>query len=111
MKDHIISAVSQIDTRKDIFWGAVALIGMCACMYMYLVTVTVRNIVTNRQLSAQISNVGEQLSAKEFSLISMKNGVTMDYAQTLGFAEAKEKVFITPTSVSVVSTNTQGNTI
>src|SRR5437868_10132476 len=99
MKEKIL----QFETRKDIFWVSLGLIGLCACMYVYFITTAVRNVVSQRQVSAQASNLSEKISVKEFNFISVKNKVTMQYAQSLGFSEAKNKVFITPTSVSYVS--------
>ncbi len=102
----------NIDKRKNIFYGAAALIGLCVCMYVYFVTTTIRNIVAEKQLSGQISDVSQKLSTKEFSFIRLQNNVTLSYAQSLGFVDPKQKVFITPKSVSFVSANTSnGGTI
>ena len=93
------------ERSKEIFWGAVALIGLCACMYIYCITATVRNIVENKNLVAQASDLSGQISAKEFSYIALQNTITLQYAQSMGFSDAANKVFITPTSVSFVSSS------
>ncbi len=95
--------IFHIDTRQNVFIASMVLIGLCAVAYIYCVTATVRNIVEKKNLTAQAQNIGAKISAKEFTYISMQNTLTMDYARSLGFAEATEKVFITPTNVSFVS--------
>lgn len=99
----------QFDTRKNIFFGAIAIIGLCVCMYIYFVTSTIRNIVILKQLTVQISDQSQKISTKEFNSINLKNNVTLQYAESLGFSEAKKKVFITPTSVSYISSNSSAN--
>lgn len=95
----------HIDQRKNIFFGALVLIGLCSCMYIYLVTTTIRNIVAEKQFASQVSDLSQTISSKEFSLIHMQSEVTLQYARSLGFSEAKDKVFITPKSVSFVSSH------
>ena len=105
----MVERTLQFDNRKNIFWVAITVIGVCACMYIYFITSAVRNVVIEKNLAMQTSNLSEQLSSKEFAAINLKSNVTMQYAQSLGFSEAKNKVFITPTSVSLVSSDTSDN--
>jgi hypothetical protein len=98
--------ILTVDNNKNIFFGAMTIIGLCVCMYIYMVTVTIRNIVTAKNISSEVSNMSEKISSKEFAFIDLQNKVTMNYAKSLGFAEAKQKVFITPRSVSFVAANT-----
>ena len=107
MKEKILRI--DIDGRRNIFFMALGMIGLCMCMYIYLVTATIRNIVTEKIIASQISDMSQKVSSKEFALISMQSKVTLQYAQSLGFADAKEKVFITPKSVSYVSANDRAN--
>jgi hypothetical protein len=107
MTEKILSI--HIDQRKNMFLGAMTLIGMCMCMYIYMVTTTIRNIVAEKNISSQISDMSQKISSKEFALIGLESGVTLEYAQSLGFADAKSKVFITPSSVSYVSSNPSNN--
>ena len=100
----MLTKVLQLDTRKDILWVSLSIIGVCVCVYVYLVTATVRNVVSKREMAKQITSMTEQLSTKEFDLISMESKITLSYASSLGFSEAKQKVFITPASVSFIST-------
>src|SRR5882724_3301589 len=93
----------QFDTRKDIFWTLTAVIGVCMCLYIYCITATVRNVVNTRHISLQAGNVSQQISSQEFAVIDMQSKITPEYAQSLGFVEAKDKTFISPTSVSVIS--------
>ena len=97
-----------IDTRKDIFWVSLALIGLCLCSYIYFATQTVRNIVAKKDVAMESQNISQKLSSKEFALISMQNSVTLDYAASLGFSDAKNKVFITPSRVSFVGSDVNG---
>ena len=99
----MIEKALQFNTRRDVFWVSLATIGLLLCAYIYCVTVTIRNIVTEKRLTLEISNMNQKLSSKEFSLISMQNNVTLSYAESLGFSDPKQKVFITPRSVSFVS--------
>lgn len=100
-----------MDGRRNIFLMALTVTGLCVCMYIYLVTVTIRNIVTEKTIASQVSDMSQKVSSKEFALISMQSKVTLQYAQSLGFADAKQKVFITPKSVSYVSSNSGDNAI
>ena len=101
--------ILHIDNRKNIFWTATVVIGVCVSLYIYCVTTTIRNIVTEKQLSNHLSNMNQKISVKEFDLINDKSKITLDYARSLGFAEAKQKVFITPKSVSYVSSDALNN--
>jgi hypothetical protein len=106
-----IANVMSVDTRKDIAWVSIALIGLCLCSYIYFATQTVRNIVAKEDIAIQSQDISQKLSSKEFALISLQNNITLDYAASLGFTDAKNKVFISPSRVSFVSDSTNGNTL
>lgn len=101
IKEHIMSI--HMDQRRQIFLGALGIIGVCVCLYIYFVTTTIRNIVTEKHIASEVSDMSQKISSKEFELIAMQNKVTLQYAESLGFAEATQKTFITPTSVSYAS--------
>ena len=104
MKNNIIiEKVMQFETRRDIFWVASGMIGLLLCGYVYCVTVTIRNIVTEKALATDISNLSQKISSNEFSYINMQNQITLSYAESMGFQDPKEKVFISPKSVSFVT--------
>ena len=93
------------DNRKNAFWIASALIGLSICSYIYFVTATIRNIVTEKNLAVQISDMNQKISSKEFAFIDLQDRITMQYAESLGFTDPKQKVFISPKSVSYISSN------
>ena len=88
--------------RKDIFWGSVIVIAACACLYVYCITATVRNIVEKKTLAQKGATISEQISTKEFQLIAMQNTITLQYAAGLGFSDPTVKTFISPERVSFV---------
>src|SRR5579872_1715667 len=98
----MVEKALQFDNRKNMFWIAAVCIGLSVCLYIYFITATVKNVVLQKQLSLEVGNLSEEVSVKEFSSIALKDAVTLQYAESLGFAEAQNKVFITPTSVSFV---------
>ena len=88
--------------RKEIFWMSLTVLAACVCVYVYCITATVRNIVENKTLAIQTTNISEQISTKEFQLISLQNTITLQYAATLGFSDPTVKSFVSPQRVSFV---------
>lgn len=95
--------ILQFNTEKNIFRVLVSIFILCAIFYIYIINVTVRNIVTRGDLENKISEMSLTIGNKEFQYISLRNGVTLSMAHSLGFREVKEKTYISNKAVSYVS--------
>jgi len=89
--------------EKNIFWILSGIIFFSAIFYIYCITSTIHNVVARERLETKSGEIALSIGQKEFDLIGLKNNITLARAQNLGFSEVKNKIFITPHSVSFAS--------
>jgi hypothetical protein len=80
-------------------------IGVCATLYVYCVTTTIKNIVRVEDMHSQMSELSLALGQKEFDVIKLKNNVSLSYAETLGFVPVTSETYITKQSVGFLTEN------
>jgi len=90
--------ILQLHTEKNIFWTLAGIFLLCVGFYVYSITTTVHNVVERQNLENKASALALAIGANEFKYISMRNGITLSYAQSLGFTETHDKVFLSRTS-------------
>lgn len=93
----------QLNREKTIFWSLLAILVLCAAFYMYCINTTVHNIVIRQNLENDASSLALTIGSEEFRYISMRNGVTLAMAYSLGFADVTEKTFISKKTQNQVS--------
>lgn len=94
MKEKIL----QLHTEKNIFWTLAGILLLCAGFYTYSITTTIHNVVERQNLENKASTLTLAIGANEFKYISMRNAITLSYAQSLGFSESHDKIFLSRTS-------------
>jgi hypothetical protein len=95
--------ILQLNTEKNIFRILITAFIFCAVFYIYLINVTIRNVVTRENLENKISELSLTIGNKEFQYISLRNGITLSMAHSLGFRDIKEKTYISNKIVSYAS--------
>lgn len=93
----------QLNREKTIFWTLLAILVLCAGFYMYCINTTVHNIVIRQNLENDASSLALTIGSEEFKYITMRNGVTLAMAYSLGFGDVKEKTFISKKTQNQVS--------
>ncbi len=89
--------------QKNIFWTSVAFIILCAGFYMYLINMTIHNVVAREGYESEATRVMLAIGTEEFNYIGMRNNITLARAYSLGFSDAGEKTFMTRNSKGFVS--------
>lgn len=67
-----------------------ACIGLLSIMYIGFFVKTISNTVERQRGEREIKNLSADVSELEFAYLNNKSLVTMDYAKSLGFIEAKD---------------------
>ncbi len=106
-----MSLRSKIITYTDgggLFWLLVSTIVLVALFYIYSVNQTIVMVAERNSIESKISAHRTSITRLESAYIAKKNEITMELAQSLGYSEAKQIVYISKKSVSVLS---RANTI
>lgn len=93
----------RIDNREPIrayVWAGFGLILFGVITYGYLVHNSIVNIVSRQNLETEISTISAQVVSLEAEYIKLKNGVTAELAQSLGFVSPVSKKFVTKSAVN-----------
>lgn len=99
----MVEKVLELNREKTIFWTLLGILFLCAGFYMYFINTTIHNIVTRQNLESESSKLTLAIGSEEFKYISMRNGVTLDLAYSLGFKDITAKRFISKSVNSQVS--------
>ena len=74
--------------------AAVVLLVLLFASYAALVNQTVRSVVERRNLEADNSLIGSQVSELEFAYMGQKNAITPERAAGAGFSEARHITYV-----------------
>jgi hypothetical protein len=96
-------AITHLSREKIVFWILAGILLLSVGFYMFCINSTVRNVVSREKLEADSSKLALEISNKEFQYISMRNAITFEYAETLGFKEVSQKTFLNKNSTKTVS--------
>ncbi len=95
--------ILQLNTQKNIFWTLVGILFLCAGLYMYYVTSTIHHVVSRQNLEAKASQLTLKLGSEEFQYVSLRNGITLARATSLGFTETSPATYISRDTLPQVS--------
>jgi hypothetical protein len=93
----------QLQREKTIFWSLLAILVLCAGFYMYCINSTVHNVVARQNFENVASALTLSIGSEEFKYITMRNGVTLSLAYSLGFTDVSQKTFISKNIQNQVS--------
>jgi cell division protein FtsL len=93
---------------SGVFWLIVSAIVLVALSYVYSVNRTVILVAERNDIESKIAAYRTDISNLESRYISERNAVTLELAQSLGYGEATDVVYMPKKAVSVL---TQANTI
>ena len=92
--------ILNIHKNKVIFLAMLLVSALSVVVYIYAVTRTVHNIVNRQSIETELSKLSTNISELEFQYIAIKNGVTIDFAKSLGFQLSNRTVFVTRATVA-----------
>ena len=90
--------------KEKLFGIAVLSLVLIIFLYFTVLMATVFNTVKTARAEQEIKYLNHDISALEFELISIKNGLNMELAYSLGFKEAEDIKFIQKKSVATILT-------
>lgn len=101
-----MNEVLQFHKEKLIVWALFCIIVFSLVSYMFFINMAVLNTVTLEETENSFATRNAEVSELEFSYISLKNSITLQYAYEKGFVEAKEVHFASRQSPRNLSLNT-----
>jgi len=86
MTQYVREHIEKIETPM-LTWALFGVIGLLIISYAYFINATIVNAVTKTSLENDISTLTSTLGEKESEYLTLKRGISIAYAQTLGFQE------------------------
>ena len=99
----MVEKVLQLNREKTIFWTLLGILFLCAGFYMYFINTTIHNTVSRQNLEKEASQLTLKIGSEEFKYITMRNGITLGLAYSLGFKDVEAKTFISRNNSSSVA--------
>ncbi len=89
---------------KPLVWLLVFAIVFSLCFYIYAINKTVRNVAKRQSLQTEFSNLSAQIGEYEFKYISIKNGIDLSLAHSIGFETSQDIKYVSrKSSVALAS--------
>ncbi len=76
------------------------LLVVSVCSYGYLLNKTIHNVVARQRSGELVASLGGKVGELESRYITLKDSVTLDLANSLGFQSVQNPVFISRTALS-----------
>lgn len=92
--------LNNSEQPKALFWSLVIIIFISLFSYSYLVRASIVNIVNRQSMEKEIVDLSSQVLTLESEYIKIKNNVTPEVAQSLGFVTASSQKFLAKNSNS-----------
>lgn len=86
---------NSIEPLKIWFWSLIGIFVFCLFSYGYCVRGAIVNIVTRQNMESELSLLDSKVIQLESEYIKVKNSITSELAQGLGFIEASNQKFVT----------------
>ena len=99
----MVEKVLQLNREKTIFWTLLGILLLCSGFYMYFINATIHNVVIRQNLENESSSLTLSIGRKEFQYITMRNGITLSLAYSLGFRDVSAKTYISRNSSDKVA--------
>ena len=91
------------------FWSLIGVILLCFFSYGYLVRGTIVNIVARQNVESELSFLNSKVINLESEYLKVKNGITLETANGLGFVAVSGQKFVTKNTekpgLSLVTSN------
>lgn len=87
MTQYVRENIEKIET-PILTWALIGMIGFLVLSYAYFINATITNAVARTALENELSSISSSLGEKEGSYLALKKGISVAYAQSLGFREA-----------------------
>jgi hypothetical protein len=104
---------NRIDTieyrEKQIFWSLFSIFFVLLFSYGFLINSTVMNAVSKQQMQKEMITLNSDLNSMEFEYLSLKNKITIDYANSLGFVTVSYDKFASISSSDKMSLSINEN--
>jgi hypothetical protein len=90
---------------KLLFYTLSMLVVGLILMYAFFVNQTILNVVERRDFQRDIAILSTKVGGLETEYIQKKNGITLEYAYTLGFYNVEEPNYISTKDTNVLTLN------
>lgn len=89
----------RIDSNREPvkfwFWSLVVVFSFCLFSYGYLVRGAIVNIVARQNMESEILALNSNVIKLESEYIKLKNSITLELAQNMGFVNVSAQKFVT----------------
>ncbi len=79
------------NVESKLFWTLAVLLGICIMVYTYSISSLTVNVVERDRMSRTAHEIAIKVGDLEQEYLSLQKGVTLAYAQELGFKEVTAK--------------------
>ncbi len=77
--------------ERKLFWTLSALLGVCIVVYIFSVLSLTMSVVERDRMSRTTNEIATKVGDLEHEYLSIQNGITLAYAEGLGFNEVNAK--------------------
>jgi hypothetical protein len=99
MVETIKNKIDSIGIReKKIFWVLFSVFAFLLFSYGFLVNSTMMNAVSMQKMEKEMVALNSDVNSMEFDYLNIKNKITMDYANSLGFVSVSYDKFASVSS-------------
>jgi len=93
-----------VQNIKPLVWLLLVGTIFSLCFYIYAINKTVRNVAKRQSIETELSNLSAQIGESEFKYISIKNGIDLSLAYSIGFENNLETKYVSrKSSVALAS--------
>ncbi len=90
----IKNQIERIEYReKKFFWILFSVFALFIISYGFLVNSMVMNGVSTQNMEKEMISLNSEVNSLEFQYLSLKNSVTLDFAESKGFVSVSEDKF------------------
>jgi len=97
---------AEYDNRVRFFWALVGVSILSLFVYIYAINSTARLVAVRQNLEREMRETSAGLNSLEFSLIELKNEVTLELAHAYGFREVENPLYVSRRSPESLTLNT-----
>lgn len=96
------SKIISYTNNNALLWAMVGAVVMTSIFYMYAVNRTIVMVAQREAIESKIAADRASVTKLESAFISEMGGITRELAQTLGYGEARDTIYVPKKSVSVL---------
>ncbi len=96
-----VDIAKNTNTQKTIFRALIACLMLLSVVYGYLIGSITFNILARKSLETTVRSLSTNVSNLELEYLNKTNKIDKQYANSLGFVNANDNIFVTRSVSSV----------